>query len=479
MKTFGCCLLALILLLTGALLTSCKEEEELSFETTEDATEEIPADKYAEYGFETIDLEQRSYCILTLAGYNSKHHFVVDDIDGTTLNEAAFSRTQYVNEVYNCNLTFWEGNPDLLINDCIMGGTHDFDLVYPHPTSSIVKMMTSNYFANLLECDTLRLDEKWWNQSHIDTYSVNNKLFLAVSDYSITGQGITGILYNKKLYKDAGFNENLYQIVKDGNWTMERLHTMVKQFGGDTNGDTVIDEKDTFGLAFQGGYAAACMYAMDQYIFDYSGEEIKLAVEQESISRIAQKLYSLLWESDQRVYIENCVNAGWPTSNLWKIYSENRALFMTFDVGGMFPMLSNLPEKPGYLPLPKFDDAQKDYNVFCASGFFAIPNCAEDIEKSGLVLDALSYLSYVDMRPAFFERILGGRMSDHPEDYEMLNFLHSKKVYDLGYTMDEGGYVRDMLKKIVVDGRSVNTSSYWRMNSTFMNTIVTKLKAFP
>ena len=370
MKKLGCCLLALMVLLGGFLFSACNnanqtddpnESEFLESET------DGPVDRYADYGFESVDLEERSYCILTLAGYNDTYHFVVDDIDGTTLNEASFSRTQYVNEVYNCNLTFWEGNPDLLIQDCITGGTHDFDLVYPHPTSSIVKMMTSNYFANLLECDTLRLDEPWWNQSQVENYSVNNKLFLAVSDYSITGQGFAAILYNKKLYHDAGFDEDIYQLVKDGNWTMEQLYTMVKQFGGDTNGDTVIDEKDTFGLAFQSGYSSRFMYGMDQFIFDYSGEEIKLGLDQEGVSRVVSSLYKLLWESDQKVFVESCINSGWPTSNLWKIYSENRALFMTFDVGGMFPMLSNLIEKPGYLPIPKYDSEQKDYLIVCAS----------------------------------------------------------------------------------------------------------------
>lgn len=480
MKRIGCIVLALLLLLSGALLTSCGNDPAATpLQSNQQQTQEQVQDKYAAYGFADVDLENRPYCVLTLSGYNDAHYLVVSDESGTVLGDVAFRRTQYVNDVYNCDLMYWEGNPEMLINECISGGTHDFDLVYPHPTSKIVNMMISGYFNNLLACDTLRLEEPWWNQSQVTNYSVNNKLYLAVSDYSITGQGFAAMLYNKALFESGNFGLDLYETVKSGNWTMEQLHTLVKDFGGDTSGDGAINEKDTFGLAFQGGYAGRFMYAMDQFIFDYSGEQITLALKQESINSIAQKLYTLLWESDQRVFVEACNNAGWPTSNLWKIFSEDRALFMTYDVGGMFPLLSSLEQKPGYLPIPKRDTAQTDYVVICASGFLAIPACAESAENSGLVLDALSYVSYVDMRPAFFESILGGKMAEHPEDFEMLNLLHSKKVFDLGFTMDDGNYCRNLLQNLVVDGKNVNTSSYWRQNASFMNAVVSKLQSFP
>ena len=471
-----------LLLCVGMLFTvSCGNDSSQTPGMIEGSTAaEAETDRFDPYQFPQVDLENRPICVLTYqTGINASNHFIATGEDGTVLNDVSFRRTQYVNDLYNCDLMFWEGNPQQLIQECISGGTHDFDLVYPHPTSKIVDMMIEGYFTNLLDCNNLRLEEAWWSQNQISNYTVNHKLFLAVSDYSITGQGFAALLYNKALYASMNYEQDLYELVKSGNWTMEQLYTIVKEFGGDTSGDGTMDEKDTFGLAYQNGYSGRFMWAMDQFIFDYSGESITLALKQENINNIAQKLYSLLWESDQHVYLESCTNAGWPTSNLWKIYSENRALFMTYDVGGMFPLLSSLESKPGYLPLPKYDVAQEDYRVICASGFFAIPTCAESADDSALILDTLSCISYVDMRPAFFESILGGKMSEHPEDYEMLNLLHSKKVFDLGFTTDNGGQGRDLLQILVVEGRNTNTSSYWRQNSAFLNAIVTKLSRFP
>ena len=472
------CLLLSFCIIIPLLLGSCKNNTDEEPSTLE-ATQENTSGKYSDYLFPNVDLENRTYCLLTLQGYNQQNYFISSNETGVILNDIAFRRTQYVNDVYNCDLIYWEGNPDLLINECLNGGTHDFDMVYPHPTSSIVKMMVSGYFTNLLTCNSLNLNAAWWNQSQVNNYSVNNKLYLAVSDYSITGQGFAAIIFNKDIYKSMGFETDLYEAVKQGTWTMEMLYTLVSAYGGNTSGDGIITADDSFGLLFQSGYAGRFMWAMDQYIFDHSEDSITLALNQEKVNGIAQKLYTLLWESDQRVFIEACTNAGWPDSDLWKIFSSNRALFMTYDIGGMFSLLSSLSFRPGYLPLPKYDSEQSDYQVICASGFFAIPTCAENFENSAMLLDTLSYISYVDMKPAFFENILGGKMSEHPDDYEMLDFLHSKKVFDLGFTMDDGGYARDLLQKLVVEGKNTNTTSYWRMYSTFIDAIASKLQMFP
>ena len=117
MKRIGCIVLALLLLLSGALLTSCGDNPDpnalLSNPTQ---TQEEARDKYAAYGFADVDLENRPYCLLTLSGYNDSNYFVVSDESGTVLGDVAFRRTQYVNDKYNCDLMYWEGNPEMLIN---------------------------------------------------------------------------------------------------------------------------------------------------------------------------------------------------------------------------------------------------------------------------------------------------------------------------------------------------------------------------
>ena len=75
--------------------------------------------------------------------------------------------------------------------------------------------------------------------------------------------------------------------------------------------------------------------------------------------------------------------------------------------------------------------------VFCANGIIGVPVSTKSYDESGLLFEYLAIHSSTYLANTFYEVILGGRLSEYPEDYEMLMFLHSKKFYDLGFALDE------------------------------------------
>ena len=54
----------------------------------------------------------------------------------------------------------------------------------------------------------------------------------------------------------------------------------------------------------------------------------------------------------------------------------------------------------------------------------------------GTVLDAMSYLSYVDVEPTFAETYLQNRYIRDEESVEMLNIITSSKQYDPGFVFN-------------------------------------------
>ena len=108
-----------------------------------------------------------------------------------------------------------------------------------------------------------------------------------------------------------------------------------------------------------------------------------------------------------------------------------------WDIGAQYPLLRDIEFDLGYAPLPKYDESQKDYMVFCANGIIGIPASTKSFTDSGLIYEYLAVHSSTYLANTFYEVILGGRLADFPEDYEMLMFLHSKKFYDLGFALDE------------------------------------------
>ncbi len=455
----------LLFLLTATvllgMLAGCSGKEQPPVQTGGDGdtgTDTGAPDVVAEYPTHP-EWEPREFHLLALNGYNDTHRFVDFEETGDPIVSASVARTNYVQTNYNIDLILdYTGDVLTGVRNDFLGGGGNIDLVYPHPTSGIVTLMTEGYLANLLECGELTLGGEWYNQSQIENYQVNGKLYLAASDYSITGQGFAGIVYNKPLYESQGFEQNLYEEVKNGTWTYEMMLEMIEGFNS-MEEDGVAK---TYGLILHQGYLYQWTYAFGENILVRNGDgAYEIGFDSAHLSDIADAVYDLVW-NNYGVLRGSSINANFPTSEMFTTYSGGRGLFFTYDIGGLYNLLRDLSFDIGFLPTPKFDAAQEDYRVLCASGFFGIPALAPDVGQSAVILEILSRYSYREMRPTFFEAILQGRLADEPEDYEMLELMHSKKYFDFGVTLDAEEQVRNILYNVVVDGQSRNVSGYMR-----------------
>jgi hypothetical protein len=174
---------------------------------------------------------------------------------------------------------------------------------------------------------------------------------------------------------------------------------------------------------------------------------------------IARALDKLINSHGDAVILSKAYSTQLAASDVWKAFSAGNALFLTWDIGGCYNYLRELTFNVGYAPLPMLDEKQSDYYINCAAGLFAIPKTAYNLEESGLMFEFMSRYSYVNLRPVFFETILGGRLSEFPEDYAMLEFLHNHKSWDFGYTLDEDAAYLDCLIKPVVENKTPDSVS--------------------
>lgn len=458
-----------LLMLTGVFAACKKDKEDDGGTGTVGTSADGGADVVAEYPTHP-EWEQTDFHFLTDTGYNAERHFIDTEMDGDPITEQSVNRTLYVQENYNINMVLHESASMVndIRNDMAAGGG-SYDMMFPHPTIGITSLLTEGCLANILDySDVLSLDREWYNSDQLDSYTINGKLYLAVSDYSILGQGFTGIVYNKELYSDYKFDLDLYQTVRDGNWTYEKMLELLKPF------NTVGEDADTknYGLSLHEGYLYTWTFSFGQQILvRNSGGEYEIGFDSTRLTDIAQKIYDLCWNNNA-VVRGTATNATFEQSTMFQTFKQGRSLMITYDVGGLYGLLRNLDFKIGILPTPKWDTDQTEYKTMCASGFLAIPAAAKDPEKSAVILEILSRISYRDMRPAYFEKILLGRLSESAGDYEMLELMHSNKVYDLGVTLDTDSEVRYILSNVVVDSQSTNIPGYIRRKSNSFNALV-------
>lgn len=432
LRLFKKLLLFLLVTMLAFPLTSCGgKDRNKGAETSKEESQTYDADDPLSQ-LPDVDLDRD----ITLLSGGTCNDWM-DENAGEPINYAKYQRTLALESKYNVTLVL-SGAVDSDVKRSLEASTllddKAYDLVQPHPFDGMASMMASGYFANLTSISTIHLSEEWYNQSQVQNYTfANNKLYNAVSDIGIDGQNFFGIVYNRNLMENYSFETDVKTLVETGEWTMEKLNEMITV----TEVSGEIGETGAYGFIFNTVPLIRWMYAMDETLLvrNEDGTFAK-GYTNERMTGIANRLYDLMYTHGDTVLIGRSLNAGLPTSEMYNAFSGGRGLFIAWDIGAQYPLLRNLKFKKGYAPLPKYDESQEDYRVNCASGLHAIPASTTSYEESGMIFEFLAIHSHLNLAPTFYETILGGRLSEYPEDYEMLMLMHSKKYFDLGFTLD-------------------------------------------
>jgi len=403
-----------------------------------------------------VDMGGRELSLLTMVGYGSQ--FEYEGYTGDALNDNRYERNMSFQEKYNCSIYVHSDDNmvDLLINNTL-AGTVEFDMIFPHATNSMVKLLTSNVLTDLAGVDMLSLESEWYNQSQLESYVTNDKLYLLANDASLTGQGFFALVYNRNLYEQYGFKESIADKVKAGTWTMEAMRTLLKDVSGVTNDES----NQTYAFAINDNATDRWLYAMGQTILTREKDgTLGVGLTQKGLTKASEAFYNLIFNSGA-VLVDASYNDGLADSNMYQTFKNGKAMFLTWDIGSTYGHLHDITFQRGYVPLPKLDENQDDYIVLCGSGFWGIPKLAENIEHSAIWMEYNARWGCVSFKPLFFEKILNGRLADYAEDAEMLELMHSKKFADIGFTLDSEKFAKNMLRDVVMANHSAFGASVW------------------
>ena len=120
----------------------------------------------------------------------------------------------------------------------------------------------------------------------------------------------------------------------------------------------------------------------------------------------------------------------------------------------------------GIVPFPKFDEAQDGYKTFCGAGIEGVPIHIEDPQRTGVILEALSYYSYEYQRPVFFDIVLENKAVRDTDSYEMITIMHEGKTFDFGFNLDPSGKLVGILQTLTQKKSTDFTSLYTALEPT-------------
>ena len=191
-----------------------------------------------------------------------------------------------------------------------------YDFVSTPPTHGITTILTKGLCADLLPIETLTLEKDWFSQSFIENYTYNGKLYIAAHDGTIAGQGFYALAFNKALYAKYDLEYDIYELVRNGDWTMEILKTIVTETSSTTNDE----EGTTYGFLFNLLAAQRWMWAFGgQILIKNDDGSYSLGMTAKKMEPMVSALSDLIYKSGN-VLAETYGNAGFPTSKVYESF---------------------------------------------------------------------------------------------------------------------------------------------------------------
>lgn len=420
---------------------------------------------------------------------NAAHYrepwFYAESINGDTINDAVYRRNAMLEEKYGVTIkSIISDNAADQVNTAV-GANDDIYDVISTKFSSTGSLALKGYLHDLYNLPYAELDAPWWDSNSVKGMTVNGRLFAVLNDISLTANRSLEItLFNRDLIKEYA-DEDVYQLVKENKWVLEKMMEIVQKCHNDVNGNQARDDEDVFAIlsGSPSGTASTFMVAagIPAFVTDSEGNI--------SIGFMNERTINLL---------EFC-SPYLKDTNLYRQYGElspdgddkykyGRRLFsadkFAFTFGGVSLLdefaQNNMESEFGIAPNPKFDAAQENYYhpIDRSSTCLSIPstNANEDLERLSILLNDLAYMSSSTLVDAYFETIVKLRRAPAPELGEMLEITKNSMYFDVATLY--GLSSSDALSSAMSSGNYASTfSRYERILNKSIETLQKQIDA--
>jgi len=317
----------------------------------------------------------------------------------------------------------------------VMAGDDAYDVVNPNGAPG---GYGTEYMVDFNSLDYLNLDRPWWDQNYQKGRSVNGKLTSAVSSMMITHMdSVLAMLYNQKLAQDYKLPD-LYQIVRDGDWTIAKWAELSKNVTTDLDGDGAYTDKDQYAFVGLDGIGRLGSGVQIITIVKDKNDTPVLELENPRVVEQISKLRDFAVSYAQDIYDprKDTNTGGDGDRAVFRLFLNDQALFYVHGLGAV-QQFRDMKSDFGVLPTPKLDEKQEDYFIAPdTTKCLIIPAVASDLDRTAIILEAMSYEGYTYLRPRYYDSMLQSKYLRDEESIEMMD----EYIYtNIGFGPSSGG----------------------------------------
>ncbi|MBQ4561586.1 MAG: hypothetical protein IJA55_04585 [Clostridia bacterium] len=404
-------------------------------------------------------------------------HEIAADEDATELvNEMVYKRNLEVEERFGLEKLeafaipgHWDAKDDFTntFKNSILSASGTFDLIMSHQAYMSFDPALNELYYNLYEIPYIKdnLDAPYYYPDVVEELTVNDKLYFLLGDYSLTYWEHAYVLYFNKAIAENNNLEDIYQIVRDGEWTVDKMIEMSKGKWVDDNGDQWPGEEDTF------GYISEINNTPDAYEAHFdapmTGRDengaVIFAADQGKIVSILEKMID--FKSSDDTYFKYFSDVAEDENVMDKIFREGRSLFYHAMLNRA-QKFRGMDTDFGIVPYPKWDTNQKEYYTHAQDGYSVgvVPMDAPNLEMCGAVIDVLSALSSEMVIPAYYDMALRDKYARDDESGEMLDIIREGFTVNFGYFYGQSLNGCSMMFRNMVQQDNTNFVSYYTQN---------------
>ena len=398
-----------------------------------------------------LDFSGKEFRIFNGAAQNENKFWFVEEVNGDIVNDAIYSRNKELSERFNVKIDEIRlaegdsGDAARYIMSAVMAGDSAFDIADIDVAASR-NLATIGCLLNLYDVPYIDFDKDYWDIDLMNDLSFGDKLFYALSAANLDSYESTHLLaFNKDIEEKYGISkyslksDSLYQLVFDGEWTLDKFYAAAALTTLDINGDALMTEADQYGYLAGRSDMLAGMYIGAGLETITRADDGRFELAADGLDR-----FSALFDKLKSNFVSDYFHYDGEKAVLSEMFCLGQGLFCDVTLGD----LDNMREIQfdfGFLPYPKLDETQPDYISRVEScNATIIPVYCMDIELVGIMLEAFASQSYKETLPAYYDVAMKMKYTRDEPSSEMLDIVTSSRAFDLGDAV-YGNLVRDKL----------------------------------
>jgi len=479
----GTAILLALLSIGTAILTSCSDNGDNTVETTPaDSTQtnhEIAETVPPEY---TAPDKNYDGAAFTIAAYDFPSANITwacmeyceayaEEQNGDVINDAIYERNIKVEEELGIkigifSLTSFDNGANQL-KTAILAGDDAADIALVNGKRLTVLLGTNGeYLIDLYQLDGVDFSHSWWNQNCVHEFDIFGRLLAVTGDISLYSQYAPSVFFfNKTLANDHSL-DNLYDMVREGKWTFDKMVETCRIVSKDIDGNGVMDTADVYGLSHQLNRLRNFLETFDIRISEKDSSGIpQLVLNSERTVKAVEMVIPFLY--NDQITIGAHKFKGY--NNVFKDlhipkFKENTILF-NFNQLLVTMDLRDMEGDFGIIPAPKFDESQDEYfapiNESWAT-YLTVPITNADLDMTGAAIESLGYHAQQIITPAYIDITVLNKTLRDTDSEEMVKLVLDSKSYDLARYFDWGG-ITGLISSLAT-GNNINFASMWAAN---------------